>query len=102
MLGSCWTFSAIGAIEGLNAIETGKLINFSEQELLDCELSGGCNMGWVNKAFDWIIKNKGIASTNDYVYTGNKGACKASQVLNFLFSQWETKLLIIFKLVILI
>jgi hypothetical protein len=87
MLGSCWTFSAIGAIEGLNAIETGKLINFSEQELLDCELSGGCNMGWVNKAFDWIIKNKGIASENDYAYTGNKGACKASQVLNFLFFQ---------------
>ncbi|PNX87520.1 cysteine proteinase, partial [Trifolium pratense] len=70
---------AVGAIEGLNAIETGKLINFSEQEVLDCELSGDCNMGYVNKAFDWIIRNKGIASANDYAYTGNRGACKASQ-----------------------
>ncbi|CAJ2658861.1 unnamed protein product [Trifolium pratense] len=84
--GSCWTFSAVGAIEGLNAIVSGKLINFSEQELLDCELSGGCNMGWVNKAFDWIIRNKGIASANDYAYTGNKGACKASQIQNNVFS----------------
>jgi C1A family cysteine protease len=83
LLGSCWTFSAVGAIEGLNAIETGMLVNFSEQEVLDCEpVSEGCNMGWVNKAFDWIISNNGIASADDYSYTANKGDCKASQVLN--------------------
>jgi hypothetical protein len=85
LLGSCWAFSAVGAIEGVNAIETRKLINFSEQELLDCEPSGGCIMGWVTNGFDWIIRNQGIASANDYAYTGNKGVCKASQVLNFLF-----------------
>jgi hypothetical protein len=83
LLGSCWAFSAVGAIEGVNAIETRKLINFSEQELLDCEPSGGCIMGWVTNGFDWIIRNQGIASANDYAYTGNKGVCKATQVLIF-------------------
>lgn len=84
LLGSCWAFSAVGAIEGINAITTGKLINLSEQELLDCDpISGGCNSGWVNKAFDWVIRNKGVALENDYPYRAEKGVCKASQVLNF-------------------
>jgi hypothetical protein len=91
LLGSCWAFSAVGAIEGVNAIETRKLINFSEQELLDCEPSGGCIMGWVTNGFDWIIRNQGIASANDYAYTGSKVVCKASQVLSFLFLLFQLK-----------
>ncbi|XP_045802725.1 ervatamin-B-like [Trifolium pratense] len=80
--GSCWAFAAVGAIEGLNAIQTGKLIDFSEQQVLDCTVSEGCISGWVNKAFDWIISNQGIASANDYSYTSSKGDCKASQIQN--------------------
>jgi cathepsin F len=29
--GSCWTFSATGAIEGHHQIQTGQLLNLSEQ-----------------------------------------------------------------------
>ena len=29
--GSCWTFSATGAMEGAHAIKSGELIEFSEQ-----------------------------------------------------------------------
>lgn len=34
--GSCWAFSAVGAMEPHYAIQFGQLLEFSEQQLVDC------------------------------------------------------------------
>ncbi|CAA2954995.1 low-temperature-induced cysteine ase-like [Olea europaea subsp. europaea] len=75
--GNCWAFSTIVAVEGINKIETGSLISLSEQELVDCDTSvnEGCNGGLMDYAFDFIIKNGGIDTEEDYPYTGRDGKC---------------------------
>jgi len=76
--GSCWAFSTTGAVEGLFKLTTGVLTSLSEQQLVDCAGSSGnqgCNGGFMDYAFEWIMKN-GICSEKDYPYTGRDGACK--------------------------
>ena len=61
--GSCWAFSAIGAIEGAHAKKTGNLTSLSEQNLVDCAQSygcEGCEGGWMNAAMEYVHYNKGI------------------------------------------
>ena len=73
--GGCWAFSAIGAIEGINAIFSGELLSLSEQELIDCEeQDNGCQGGWMDDAFLFVEKN-GVTSEANYAYKGYDEAC---------------------------
>jgi len=78
--GSCWAFSAVGALEGAFQIKQNNLIKFSEQQLVDCswdEGNQGCNGGLMDNAFEWYIKNQGAAVQHDYPYTARDTAdCK--------------------------
>jgi C1A family cysteine protease len=79
--GSCWAFSAIGALESARAIASGNLLDLSEQQLVDCagsEGNQGCNGGLMNQAFDYLMKAGGSIATSDYPYTARDGQCKAA------------------------
>jgi len=74
--GSCWTFSAAGALEGNYKIKNGgALVSFSEEQLVDCATSAGdgCNGGLSNLAFQYTAKN-GIELESTYPYTATNGA----------------------------
>ncbi|XP_011045161.1 PREDICTED: cysteine proteinase 15A-like [Populus euphratica] len=98
--GSCWSFSATGALEGAHYLATGELVSLSEQQLVDCDhecdpeeygaCDSGCSGGLMNNAFEYALKAGGLEREEDYPYTGNdRGACKfdkskvAASVSNF-------------------
>lgn len=74
--GSCWAFSAVGSMEGQHAKATGKLVSLSEQEIVDCDTDcDGCGGGWMDKAFNYTINNKGDDTETSYPYTATDGTC---------------------------
>ena len=73
--GSCWSFSNTGALEGAYWLKYGKLMSFSEQELVDCSTlkqggpNMGCNGGQISQTMDCIGKNGGLCTETAYPYT---------------------------------
>jgi hypothetical protein len=86
--GSCWSFSSTGSLEGAYAIKYGKLVSFSEQQLVDCDnikngVSGGnlgCSGGNMEPTLQWIGTNGGLCTEDSYPYfsgtTGSAGKCQ--------------------------
>jgi KDEL-tailed cysteine endopeptidase len=97
--GSCWTFSATGAIEGAWALAKGQLMNFSEQELVDCATgisygSHGCNGGQMDGAFKFVMEN-GQCSDTSYPYTSGvsktSGTCQKCSAVAHISSCYDVK-----------
>ena len=79
--GSCWTFSSTGALEGAHSIASGKLLSFSEQQIVDCANlkhgypSFGCNGGNQSVAFKYLERNMAELESV-YPYTAKNGTCQ--------------------------
>merc|ERR1719240_2233585 len=93
--GSCWAFSTVANIEGVNFLATKKLLSLSDQELVDCDKKTGdqgCQGGLPSNAFKDMIANKiGLELESDYPYKARNGQCSAAQSKEKVFiSNWTT------------
>ncbi|XP_059644182.1 vignain-like [Cornus florida] len=79
--GSCWAFSTVVGVEGINQIKTSKLVSLSEQELVDCDTkeNQGCNGGLMDYAYKFIKQKGGLNTEGNYPYTAEDGTCDASK-----------------------
>merc|ERR1712072_500779 len=76
--GSCWSFSATGAMEGAHFVATGNLLSLSESNLVDCSwLNHGCNGGMMDLAFQYAESHP-LETEAEYPYVAHTGifACK--------------------------
>lgn len=74
--GSCWAFSATGALEGLNSINNGDLLSFSEQQLMDCSTqNNSCYGGLMAFAFAYT-ETQGITTESAYPYLAKSQSCQ--------------------------
>ncbi|XP_048583026.1 pro-cathepsin H isoform X2 [Nematostella vectensis] len=80
LCGSCWTFSALGAVEGAHFFK-----KLSRQQLLDCTWSAGnhgCRGGFQDRTLQWIKRN-GVATKKDYGnYLAQEGFCHCGKTSN--------------------
>lgn len=76
--GSCWSFSATGAMEGAWMLHTGEDISLSEQQLIDCSTAygdNGCNGGLMPDAFGYAIEY-GMCTEDNDPYEAKESECR--------------------------
>lgn len=79
---SSYAFATTGALEAQYQRQTGNLLKFSEQYLLDCSRSSynnsGCDGGSVNASLRFVSDKQGINTEQSYPYRGVDETCQLS------------------------
>lgn len=81
--GSCWAFSAVEVLESHIALQTGKLLTLSPQQMvscaedpLECGGTGGCEGATQWIGFNYTIAAGGLSLDKDYPYSAETDTCR--------------------------
>jgi hypothetical protein len=87
--GSCWSFSAVAALEAAYYRAAGTRVPLSEQHMIDCAWPSpanneGCYGGDQIRAFEWVLQQGGLAAAADVPYRGINDFCdKTAPLVQF-------------------
>nr|XP_039273519.1 procathepsin L-like [Styela clava] len=73
-IGSCYSFSAVEAVEGQYFKQTGILVSLSEQQIVDCDQGGDGGIPY--KVYEYIQRVGGVQTEQDYPYVAKVQKCK--------------------------
>ncbi|KAM9311851.1 uncharacterized protein PAF06_009717 [Gastrophryne carolinensis] len=74
--GSCWAFATVGVVESHHCLKTKELVEFSPQQLVDCDAeSDGCCGGRAESGFEYVRRN-GVMRADQYRYSQKKFRCQ--------------------------
>ncbi|VDN88021.1 unnamed protein product, partial [Brugia pahangi] len=79
--GSCYAFATAGALEAYHKQMTGRLLDLSPQNIVDCTRNlgnNGCSGGYMPTAFQYAARNA-IAAESKYPYVETEQRCKWQQ-----------------------
>ena len=95
--GSCWAFSAVGAVESELLIETGQSLDLSEQWLVSCTGAGSCSGGWHYEALRYMRKagswkdpcdDNGAVMETDFPYVAWNAPCDCPYDHPYWIDSW--------------
>jgi len=73
--GACWAFSTVSTVESYQMLAGVYTQPLSPQQLTSCDTSStGCEGGWTETGFDYII-NYGATSETAYPYSASDSVC---------------------------
>jgi len=76
--GSCWAFGAVASVEFACCMASNNNNPLSEQQVVDCDnRNSGCNGGWYDTAWQYMMEEGGLETSSDYPYTARGGSCKS-------------------------
>jgi len=91
--GSCWAFTTTAVYEAGYMIRGHKLLDLSEQNVIDCAVgrggrdAGSCSGGWYGTAFDYY-RRKGFVGEKKVPYLKRNSYCKPSFATKYRVAAW--------------
>ena len=85
--GSCWAFAAVGVLESSYSIINNRLIDASEQDVLNCSHGGNCIHGGLFEVYRYIT-TKGVSKENSSPYRATQTLCNLTLPRPYRGKDW--------------